>query len=80
MTSSYEKTVVELIDYSTLGFDIRQIEAEADYHGADPIHLAQDVADLMAFRWNRMTRQEPKFNEYQERLKQLHNYIARGDK
>lgn len=80
MINSYEKTVVELVDYSTLGFDIRQIEAEADYHGTDPIHLAQDMADLIAFRWNKMSGREPKFNEYLARLNQLHNYIAKGVK
>lgn len=80
MSRTYDATVLDLVDYSTLGFDIRQLEAEADYFGVDPIHLAQDMADLIAFRWNKMSGREPKFNEYLARLNQLHNYIAKGVK
>jgi hypothetical protein len=80
MSKEYNKTIVELVDYSTFGYDIRQLEAEADYFGADPIHVAQDMSDLIAFRWNRMTRQDTKFNKYQKRLKQLHKYITKGNK
>ena len=37
--------------------------------------LAQDVADHIGFKWNRMTRDDPKFNEYQDRLHQLVRWV-----
>jgi hypothetical protein len=78
MIKSYDTAVLELVEYSTLNFDIRQLESEANYFGTDPIYLAQDMFDLIAFRWNRMTRQDSKFNEYQARLEQLNKYITKG--
>ena len=72
---SYDQTVSDLVEYSTLAYDIRQIESEADYFGEDPKIMTQDVVDYMAFLWNRMTRQDLKFNDYQNRLKQLHEYL-----
>ena len=72
---SYDQTIKDLVEYSTLAYDIRQIETEADYFGEDPKTMAQDVVDHLAFQWNRMTRQDPKFNDYQDRIERLHEYL-----
>lgn len=72
---SYDQTISDLVEYSTLAYDLRHIEEEADYFGEDPKILAQDVVDHLAFQWNRMTRQDPKFNNHQARIKQLHEYL-----
>jgi len=65
----------DLIELSTINFDINNIIQEADHFGEEPRTLARDVADGVAFRWNRMSRDEAEFNSLQARLENLQKFI-----
>jgi len=71
-----KKTIIQdLVNYSTINFDKENILQESDYLGCTYQELAQDVSDAMAFEWNRMTRDDPKFNEFQERIRSINIWI-----
>lgn len=72
-----QQIVNNLVELSHVNFDIENIIQEADYLGENPRYLAQEVADHLAFQWNRMTRQNPKFNATQDRLENLYRFIRR---
>ena len=63
--------IKDIIAYSSIDFDKENILSESDYLGETYQSLAQDIADDMAFKWNRMTRDDPRFSEFQDRIHQL---------
>ena len=73
--ASRNQIIADLVEYSTLNFDKENILQEADYLGESYQALAQDVADHIAFAWNRMSREDSRFNTYQDRLENLVNWI-----
>jgi len=72
-----QQIVKDLAELSHINFDIENIIQEADYLGEMPRHLAQELADHLAFQWNRMTRDDKGFNETQDRLENLYKFIGK---
>lgn len=73
-----QQIVKDLAELSHINFDIENIIQEADYLGEMPRHLAQELADHLASQWNRMTREDKRFNETQDRLENLYRFIKKA--
>lgn len=78
MTNDIANSIQELVEYSDIDFDRTNIQQEADRLGVSWQTLAQEIADIIAYRWNRMTRDEDDFNQSQDRLMALHRWIKRS--
>ena len=72
---SYQKSIDNIVEFSHINFDKENIIAESEYYNLPIQSIAQEVADQLAFKWNRMSRDDPKFNEYQDRLHTLLAWI-----
>ena len=72
---SRKQIIADLAEYSSLNFDRENILQESEYLGESYQSLAQDVADHIAFAWNRMSRDDNRFNDYQDRLENLVNWV-----
>ena len=77
MIYSRDQIIKDMIAYSTINFDKENILNESNYLGETYQSLAQDIADHMAFEWNRMTREDIKFNDFQDRIHQLITWIQK---
>ena len=77
MIYSRDQIIKDMIAYSTINFDKENILNESNYLGETYQSLAQDIADHMAFEWNRMTREDIRFNDFQDRIHQLITWIQK---
>jgi hypothetical protein len=73
-----DQIIKNLVELSHINFDKENILQESEYLGEPYQALAQDVADVLAYRWNRMTREDARFNIYQDRFTNLIEWVKKS--